>query len=210
LGDLSLPEEVGRDVVSSHTKEKFGNVSNQPKRSASTKRSRRKISEADLARAWIDWLIDTRSGYMEALLKLPEKERTKDRGASFPSIQDIFLHILDNNVWWLESIPQNRQGTHHEVKGGLSEAEITREVHRIAQASRKLAKSLTPSRLDRSFVVRGVQGNGKPYEMKLNLRTIIWHMVDEELQHRGEMNALFWQMDVDAPTRAWFSSSLAG
>jgi uncharacterized damage-inducible protein DinB len=174
------------------------------------KRTHRKLNEADLARAWIDWLVDTRLGYMETLLKLPKKERTKDRGASFPSIQDIFLHILDDNVWWLESVPQRRQESHREVKGSLSGVEIRREVRRIAQASRKLAKSLTPARLDRSFVVRGVQGNGKPFEMNVNLRTIIWHMVDEELQHRGEMNALFWQMDVDAPTRAWFSSSIAG
>ena len=43
-----------------------------------------------------------------------------------------------------------------------------------------------------SHVVRGVQGNGKPFEMRVNLRTIIWHMAEEELHHRGEMNALFW------------------
>jgi uncharacterized damage-inducible protein DinB len=169
----------------------------------------RKISEADLARAWIEWLVATRSGYLEALLKLPKKERIKDRGASFPSIQDIFLHILDNNVWWLESVPQNHQESHQEVKGRLSGGEIRREVRRIARSSRNLAGSLTPSRLDRRFVVRGVEGNGKPFEMIVNLRTIIWHMVEEELQHRGEMNALFWQMEVDAPTRAWFSSGLA-
>jgi uncharacterized damage-inducible protein DinB len=137
------------------------------------------------------------------------KERIRDRGASFPSIQDIFLHILDNTVWWLESVPQNRQESHQPVKGRLSGAEIRRQVRRIARSSRKLSKSLTPSRLDRSFVVRGVQGNGKPFEMKVNLRTIIWHLAEEELQHRGEMNALLWQMDVDAPTRAWFSSAIA-
>jgi uncharacterized damage-inducible protein DinB len=169
----------------------------------------RKIGEADLARAWIEWLVDTRSGYLEALLKLSNKERTKDRGASYPSIQDIFLHILDNNIWWLESVPRNRQKSHHQLKGRLSESDIRRETRRIARSSRNLAKSLTPSRLDQSFVIRGTRGDGKPFEMKLNLRTIIWHMVEEELQHRGEMNALFWQMDVDAPTRAWFSSALA-
>ncbi|NNN17696.1 MAG: hypothetical protein HKL79_04990 [Thermoplasmata archaeon] len=143
------------------------------------------------------------------MLKLPKKERIKDRGASFPSIQDIFLHILDNNVWWLESVPRDRQGAHHELKGRVSEVEIKRQAHRIAQSSRKLGRSLTPARLNRSFVVQGVGGDGKPFEMKVNLRTIIWHLVEEELQHRGEMNALFWQMDVDAPTRAWFSSALA-
>jgi len=173
------------------------------------KRKSRRIGEADLARAWIDWLVDTRTGYLEALLKLPRKERVKDRGASFPSLQDIFLHILDNNVWWFESVPEDRQESHREVKGRLSDPEIRRHVRRIAKISRELAKSLTPDRLDRRFVVHGVQGNGKPFDMKVNLRTIVWHMVDEELQHRGEMNALFWQMNIDAPTKAWFGSALA-
>jgi len=172
-------------------------------------RPHRKINEADLARAWIEWLVDTRSGYLDALLELPKKERTKDRGASYPSIQDIFLHILDNNAWWLESVPRDRQNSHREVKGRLSESEIRRVARRIARSSRGLANSLTPSRLDRIFVIRGTKGDGTPFEMRMNLRTIIWHMVEEELQHRGELNALFWQMGVDAPTRAWFSSSLA-
>ena len=40
-------------------------------------------------------------------------------------------------------------------------------------------------------------------------RTIVWRMVEEELRHRGELNALFWQQDVGALTRAWFGSALA-
>ena len=169
----------------------------------------RSFSEADLARAWIQWLVETRKGYLEKLLELPLEERLRDRGASFPSIQDIFLHILDNNVWWLDSVPRDRQDSHTEVKGALSASEIRRAAARIGRTGRALAKPLTPARLDQSFVVRGVQGNGKPFEMKANLRTILWHLIEEELQHRGEMNALFWQMDVEAPTRAWFSSALA-
>lgn len=177
--------------------------------SARSSRGGRRIDEVELAKSWIDWLVDTRTGYLEELLRLPEKERNKDRGASFPSVQDIFLHILDNNVWWFESVPQARQDSHREVKGHLSAAEICRQARRIARLSRSLARSLTPERLNRKFLIRGVQGNGKPFEMSVNLRTIVWHMVEEELQHRGEMNALFWQMDIDAPTRAWFSSPLA-
>ena len=169
-----------------------------------------KVDEVELARAWINWLVDTRKGYLETLLALPEKERLRDRGASYPSLQDIFLHILDNSVWWFESVPTDRQQSHREVKGRMSAAEIRRQARRIARFSRRLAKSLTTARLGRSHVVRGETGDGKPYEMRVNLRTIIWHLVEEELQHRGEMNALLWQIDVDAPTRAWFSSSLAG
>ncbi len=169
----------------------------------------RRVSEVDLARAWIEWLVMTRKTYLERLLALPRSERVRDRGASFPSIQDIFLHILDNNIWWLESVPENRQDSHPRVNGDLSAAEIRRTAGRIARSSRVLARSLSPARLDESFLVRGIGGDGEPYTMRVNLRTMIWHLVEEELQHRGEMNALFWQMDIDAPTRAWFSSSLA-
>lgn len=169
----------------------------------------RKVSETDLAKAWIIWLVDTRRGYLEALLRLSTKERLRDRGASYPSMQDIFLHILDNNSWWFESVVRDRQGAHREIKGPLSAADVRRHVFRIARSSRQLARSLTPDRLNRSFTVRGTSGDGTPFEMRMNLRTIIWHMVEEELQHRGELNALFWQQDVDAPTRAWFSSTLA-
>ncbi len=172
-------------------------------------RQSRRVSEVDLARAWIEWMVDTRQGYLESLLKLPKKERRRDRGASFPSIQDIFLHILDDNVWWFESVPENRQESHQTVGGRLSDSEIRGQVRRVAKLSHRLVKLLTPARLGDSHVVRGVRGDGKPFELRMNLRTIIWHMVEEELQHRGEMNALFWQIDVDAPTRAWFSSRLA-
>jgi hypothetical protein len=34
-------------------------------------------------------------------------------------------------------------------------------------------------------------------------------MVEEQLQHVGELNALFWQMDIDPHARSWFSSELA-
>jgi uncharacterized damage-inducible protein DinB len=173
-------------------------------------RKTKMVDEIELARAWVDWLVNTRRDYLDSLLRLPRKERLRDRGASFPSMQDIFLHILDNNAWWFDSVPNGRQETHREIKGSLSDAEIRRQARRVAQSSRRLARSLTPTRLNQRYVIRGTQGNGKPFEMQMNLRTIIWHVVEEELQHRGELNALFWQQDVDAPTRAWFSSALAG
>lgn len=169
----------------------------------------RTVDEVALARAWLVWLADTRRGYVETLLELSESDRRKDRGASFPSLEDIFLHILDNNVWWLESIPQDRQKTNQGVEGPLSREDIERAAERVATIDRELAASLSPVRLTESYVVQGIEGNGKPFEMRANLRTIIWHLVEEELQHRGEMNALFWQSNVDAPTRAWFSSPLA-
>ena len=32
---------------------------------------------------------------------------------------------------------------------------------------------------------------------------MLWHLVEEELQHRGELNALLWQEDIDPPVISW-------
>jgi uncharacterized damage-inducible protein DinB len=140
----------------------------------------------------------TRRGYLGALLALPEGEWQRDREASYPSIRDTFLQLLDNNVWWFDSVPNGRQQSRKEVKGKLSAVEIQRQVRRISRVRRQLSKNLTSQGLNRTLTVRSTGGDGKPPEMKLNLRTVIWRMVEEELQHRGEMNALLWQMDADA------------
>ena len=49
-------------------------------------------SEIDSIRAWFSYLADTRRGYLETLAKLPAAELTRDRGASYPSLLDIFAH----------------------------------------------------------------------------------------------------------------------
>ncbi len=146
---------------------------------------------------------------MNALLRLSDVQRTQDRGASFPSIEDIFLHIVDNNLWWFESVPGNRQAEHQRPLGPLSPQQLRALTRRIARIDRTFSASLTPQGLRRRIVVNGIGGDGQPYRMTVSLRTVVWHLIEEELQHRGEMNALFWQLDVEAPTDAWFSSRLA-
>jgi hypothetical protein len=47
-------------------------------------------SELDLIRAWFAYIADTRRGYLDTLAELPLAELARDRGASFPSLIDIF------------------------------------------------------------------------------------------------------------------------
>jgi len=44
-----------------------------------------------------------------------------------------------------------------------------------------------------------VEGRRYGTVMKLDLRQMLVHMIEEELQHIGEMNALFWQMNIEPP-----------
>ncbi|HXW37620.1 MAG TPA: DinB family protein [Nitrososphaerales archaeon] len=175
-------------------------------------KSRNPPNEVVLARAWCDWSTRSMGEYLEAILRLPAKERKKDRGASWGSIQNIYLHMVEDYIWWFENVPQGRFDESDSVDlvgKSLSDEEMRKLEKRVARSVGRVMKSATPESLWRPMEVRGIGGNGKPYKFTTCLSDIIWHMVEEELQHRGELNALFWQMDVDPPLRSWFSSRLA-
>lgn len=171
-------------------------------------RKRSKIDELRLIRAWTDWNTRSRSEYLEAILRLPPEQRTKDRGASWGSIQDIFLHVLEDYLWWYEAVPRGQSQSEDLVGRKVTDESFRALNHRVDSLVRSLIDPLKQSDLGRMYVVSGTV-DGKPYRMKLSLADIIWHMLEEELQHRGELNALFWQMGINPPTRAWFSSELS-
>ena len=62
--------------------------------------------------------------------------------------------------------------------------------------------SLTSLDLDREFTFHWIPGD-ESTRTSMITRDMLWHLVEEELQHRGEINALLWQMDIDAPTLGW-------
>ena len=172
--------------------------------------TRGQIDELSLAKAWCDWNLKSLNNYMEAILKLPQADRVKDRGASWGSILNIFLHILEDYEWWFECIPQNRQSEYRDYVGNeMSDQELRQLTERMNHSVHTTMDSAKLSDLSRAYVVKGIGGNGKPYAMTTCLADIVWHMVEEQLQHIGELNALFWQLDIEPPTRAWFSSELA-
>jgi uncharacterized damage-inducible protein DinB len=171
---------------------------------------RPQLDEATLLRAWCEWNAKSLKDYLGAILRLAPEERCKDRGASFGSIQDIFLHILEDYIWWFEQVPQNKLEDYPEFVGKkLSAEELTALTQRVDRVIRSTINFLKPSELGRKYIVKGTSGDGKPYTMTTCLADTVWHMVEEQLQHLGEINALFWQIDLDPPTRAWFSSEYA-
>ena len=69
-----------------------------------------------------------------------------------------------------------------------------------AQIGRVMAE-LTEPDLDRTVFREAGQGSTHPCHIPI--REVLWHLVEEELQHRGELNALLWQIDVEAPVYNW-------
>jgi uncharacterized damage-inducible protein DinB len=150
-------------------------------------------TELDTIRDLYSYNSQTRKKYLRAIWRLPTTKRYKARGASFPSLVDIFLHVLDAYRWWFLSV-YSRDSSWKEYPIGLklSRAVAVKEERRIDRFVNGVVSALRPSDLSRTYAIPGSR-------RRISLRVLLLHMAEEELQHRGEMNALLWQEDVDPP-----------
>lgn len=138
-----------------------------------------------------------RKKYLRFIGKLPKKIITKDRGASYPSILDIFTHVLDVYRSWFHVY---EEGSDLPELEGLSLNEVKKLELEVDSQIATFMRKLNAHDLKRSFKL--------PEEadkvVTWNLKGMLWHLVEEELQHRGELNALLWQDDIDPPVTSWY------
>lgn len=159
-------------------------------------------SELDALKSWFAYLAAARRGYLGAFEKLSSSELARDRGASYPSLVDIFAHSQGALYFWVRNCaldafppPEPELGdpaTLPELKA--FEAYLQTHVQRFVTA-------LTETELERTVPMK--KGRASDHDCDLPVREILWHLVEEELQHLGELNALLWQIDVEAPVYSW-------
>ncbi|HEY1198817.1 MAG TPA: DinB family protein [Thermoplasmata archaeon] len=151
-------------------------------------------TELDLIRELYDYNSRTRAKYLDAIWKLPPRARYRDRGASFPSLVDIFMHVLDAyRQWFFMVYSGEAEPEWYPLGKRYARAEAAREVRTVDRYVRRIIRELKPGDLDRSLRIPSHPPR------KIELRVLLVHMIEEELQHRGEMNALLWQAGREAP-----------
>ena len=150
-------------------------------------------TELELIRDLYRYNSEGRAGYLRKIWRLPPKERYRDRGASFPSLVDIYMHILDAYRWWFLWVYAGTRFEEYPLGTRYTLAEARRETRKVDRLVQKVLQKLRPKDLDRKVTIPGRRRE------RLTVRTMLVHMVEEELQHKGELNALLWQLDVDPP-----------
>lgn len=159
------------------------------------------VTELEALRTFYRYNSRVRRNYLKTILDLSEAERRRDRGASYPSLEAIFIHVLDAFTYWFDLVPHDRadEALSREKAGeALSPAELRSYTELAEGLADGFLSPLRPDDLDREIVChfRGKEG---VVEAKFRIGDVLWHMVEEELQHRGELNALLWQIDVEPP-----------
>jgi uncharacterized damage-inducible protein DinB len=164
------------------------------------------MSEVDWLRQWYAYNTAARHGYFETLAKLPPEELTRDRGASFPTMLDILGHSMGGTETWIVRMsPLTGEPLKNYEGPDPVTLEDLREYQRFVEKQVDVFFSrLTEKDLDRTFLVPKLP----PWwdeDFTAGVRATILHVVEHELQHRGELNALLWQIDVEPPILDWAS-----
>lgn len=161
-------------------------------------------SELESIRQWYAYNAVARQGYFATLSKLPSDELTKDRGASFPTLLDILGHSIGGIETWIVRMSA-LNGTKFSGYDGPDPQTLDdlRGYERVVQGyvDEFLAR-LRDEDLDRTYLVPKLP----PWwdeDFTTSIRGTLLHVIEHEIQHRGELNALLWQIDVDPPIMDW-------
>ena len=162
------------------------------------------MSEVAWLRKWYAYNAVARRGYLETFSRLPPEELSRDRGASFPTLIDIFAHSLGGTSYWIVRM-STLYGEPFEPFDGpetMSLDDLRRFDRVTEELVARLFSRLSEEDLDRSFLVPKAPGYWDA-EFMASVRSTLLHVIEHELQHRGELNALLWQINVEPPILDW-------
>ena len=160
------------------------------------------MSEVESIRAWFAYIARARQGYLETFSKLATTELSRDRGASFPTLLDIFGHSQGALYFWMKDCARfDFPPQEPDTSRPPNLADVRKDEEYIQAQVGRIMAELTEADLTRN--VHREKGTGSTHDCDIPVREVFWHLVEEELQHRGEINALLWQIDVEAPVYDW-------
>jgi uncharacterized damage-inducible protein DinB len=160
----------------------------------------RAVADLESIREWFSYNDHVRKKYLKALESLSGEQLMKDRGASFPSLLDISAHIFfAYRLWLIErygGVPLDESDSFGRKCASIED--LKTDAEKMNPYILDFVQKLQPQDLGR-WIERPRNGDS----FSFNVKNMLWHLIEEELQHRGEINALLWQSDIDPPITGW-------
>lgn len=149
----------------------------------------------------------SRGKYLDLFERLPWEVLTRKRGATFESIRDVHLHVMAVYASWLVSffgqkrlqplVSQLGEPRWDRIRSVRQMREIDRRVDTAIQGA---ARRLRTTDLDRK---RWIPQAARKYPV--TAREVLWHLIEEDFLHHGEILCMLWQDDIEPPyTGVWW------
>jgi len=140
-----------------------------------------------------------RHRYFESLARLSWKEFIKNREASFNSFRNIFVHTLQAIDYWLDFLKKENLHSKKEFDEFKTFEEVESYMRHVEKRMHGYLGSLSDGGLRKTYTVTGEEHKST----RITAEDILIHLFEEEVHHRGELNALLWQMGIDPPSMGW-------
>jgi uncharacterized damage-inducible protein DinB len=142
-----------------------------------------------------------RRAFLDRLASLPWEVVTKNREASYYSMKDIMLHMIDNedmvvNGQILKVPDYGRARDWEEYKDMPMIREHLDEVENKTEAYLEKA--------DENELGRRVNFTVRSGSFDLSAEECLMQSFTEQLYHMGELIALLWQENIEPPRMQWF------
>ena len=147
-----------------------------------------------------------RHQYLETLSKLPWEEVVEDRCASFPSLKDIYVHIIFVMDAYMNYILQgnpNYPGVNYDEYDSLEK--ITKYLEQVESKANAYLSKVTPEELTRKVERKQKDGS----TLLIPVDDLLLDFFQEETHHRGELLALLWQVDTVPPHMGFIQYTLS-
>ena len=140
-----------------------------------------------------------RHRYFESLTKLPWKEFTKNREASFHSMRNIFVHTLGAIDYWLDFLKKQNLHSRRKFDEYKTFDEVEAYMKQVEKRMKEYLNTLSSKDLQKTYTVTGETHK----KTKITAEDVLIHAFEEEVHHRGELIALLWQIGIDPPSMGW-------
>ena len=141
-----------------------------------------------------------RQSYLNTFSTLPWGEFVKDRGGSFVSLRNIYLHcieVLDRYVnYRILGMPEKPR---IDFDGYDNMEKVKSYANQIESNVAGYLSEVTPEEL--VIIVELKFGDGTT--AKVTVEDALFHLFQEEIHHIGEFIALLWQMNIEPPHLGW-------
>ena len=136
-----------------------------------------------------------RHAFFDKFKELSWDELTRNREASFHSIRNIFIHTLNAVDYWLDFLQNKSLLSRRKFDDYRTLDEIRAYMEQVEKRIQAYLRSLSPEELAKKYKLKGKDGKTE----ELTAEDILVHVFEEEVHHRGELIALFWQMGIEPP-----------
>ena len=148
----------------------------------------------------LEYSQSLRHRYLDTLAKLPWEDVIEDRGASFNSLRNIYLHSVAVLDFYVNHVVQG-DATYPQINYDDYDniEKIRNYTEQVESKANAYLNTVTPVELARKIERKQRDGS----IITVTVEDMLIDLFQEETHHRGELIALLWQMDVNPPHLGW-------